>query len=259
MNRPKVTICVLTYGDYFSLAHRVIESIGRYCPRPEYHLVVGANTVGAQTLTYLQSLEKAGDIDRLIVSPVNLNKNPMMRRMFANIDTEFIWWFDDDSYFLASNAFPEWLQAAEISPPSTVLWGQMAWCSGVDGFTDLDDVCGFVRSAPWYRGLPPPSWRLGGKGEFDFRGCGCGDGRWSFCVGGCFLIRTSAVRAMDWPDPRLVKLGEDVFLSEAVRQQGWEIANVAGPGIAINTADRRGDVGCAILDRDVGAPLAAPG
>jgi len=48
---------------------------------------------------------------------------------------------------------------------------------------------------------------------------------------------------MDWPDPRLVKLGEDVFLSEAVRQQGWEIAHVAAPGVAINTSARRGDPG----------------
>jgi len=192
MPTPKVTLCVLTYGDYFSLAYRIIESIRQYCPRAQYDLVVGANTVGEQTLGYLKPLEKAGHIDRLIVSPVNLNKNPMMRRMFVGIETEFIWWFDDDSYFWDQNAFGEWLRTAESSTLSTVGWGQMAWCSGADGFTDLEDVLSFVRSAPWYRGLPPPSWRLGGKGEFNFKNCGCGDGRWHFLVGGCFLIRTSA-------------------------------------------------------------------
>src|SRR5262245_51395456 len=125
MRAAKVTLCVLTYGDYFPLASRVIESIRRYCPRADYDLVVGANTVGEQTLAYLKSLEKAGDIDRLIVSPINLNKNPMMRRMFVGIETEFIWWFDDDSYIWDPNAFGKWLRAAEDSGPSTVGWGQM--------------------------------------------------------------------------------------------------------------------------------------
>ena len=198
---PKVTICVLTYGDYFPLARRVIESIRRHCPRAEYNLVVGANTVGAPTLIYLKALEKTGDIDRLVVSSVNLNKNPMMRRMFAGIETEFTWWFDDDSYVLDSDAFSEWLRAAEASSPNTVMWGQMACCSGETGFTDLPNAVEFVRSSSWYRGLPPPSWRLGGKGEFNFRDCGCGDGRWQFLVGGCFMIRTAAIWATDWPDP----------------------------------------------------------
>src|SRR5438132_14199982 len=96
----KVSICVLTYGEYPRLAQRVIESIRCCCPRSEYQLVLGANAVCKETLGYLQRQEKSGEIDRLLVSPSNLYKCPMMRRMFANIRTEFIWWFDDDSYIL---------------------------------------------------------------------------------------------------------------------------------------------------------------
>ena len=57
------------------------------------------------------------------------------------------------------------------------------------------------------------------------------------------MIRTTAVRALDWPDPRLVKMGDDTFLGEAIRQQGWEIMDNGSPGVAINTAPRRGDPG----------------
>jgi glycosyltransferase involved in cell wall biosynthesis len=249
--KPNVTICVLTYGDYFSLARRVIESIRKHCPRAEYDLVVGANEVSYRTLDYLQSLQKSGAIDRLLVSPANLNKNPMMRRMFEEIEADYIWWFDDDSYILGPEAFSNWLETAAAAPISTAMWGQMAWCSGGAGFTDVPDVANFVRSASWYRGLPPPSWRLGGKGEFDFSGCGCGDGRWVFLVGGCFLIRSSAVRKLDWPDPRLRKMGEDVFLSEAVRQQGWQIAQIDRPAVVINDQSGRGDSGSPVLSGDV--------
>jgi hypothetical protein len=240
---PKVTICVLTYGDHLRLARRVVESIRLHCSRSEYRLVVGANAVGAGTLRYLQSLQSAGEIDRLITSPINQNKCPMMRRMFEDVATEFIWWFDDDSHILEKGALARWLLPAQTAPEAMVMWGELAYCEYTPAFTDLEDVRGFVRSAAWYRGLPPPSRRPGGKGEFDFNHKGTGDGRWIFVVGGCWLIRTATIRALDWPDRRLIKLGDDVFLGEAIRQQGWCLVNLGTPGVAINTEARRGQVG----------------
>ena len=63
----------------------------------------------------------------------------------------------------------------------------------------------------------------------DFRGEAKGDGRWFFVVGGCWWIRTCAVRELDWPDPRLVKGSDDVYLGEAIRQRGWDIADLEAP------------------------------
>ena len=241
---PKVSICVLTYGDYPHLARRVIESIRANCPRSEYELIVGANAIGNDTAQYLQFLEADNAIDHLVVSRQNLNKCPMMRKMFREVRTELIWWFDDDSYILDPTAFARWLGAVGTSPKETVMWGRMAWCNYTLGFApDLPDAVAFVRSAPWYRGLPPPSWKPGGKGQFDFQGRGTGDGRWIFIVGGCWLIRTSAVLSLDWPDKRLSKMGDDAFLGEAIRQQGWDIMNIDNPGIAINAESRRGEIG----------------
>jgi len=237
---PRVTICVLTYGDYLRLAKRVVESIRQNCPRADYRLVVGANAVCGDTFDYLDGLQKSGEIDRLIASPVNLGKSPMMRRMFVGFKTEFIWWFDDDSSIREPTALGQWLEFATSAPESTVMWGQSAHCDNHQSFTRLDDVLGFVRSATWYRGLPPPSWRAGGKGEFNFENRGIGDGRWFFILGGCWLIRTRTVRALNWPDRRLKD--DDAFLGEAIRQNGWELANIGTPGVALNTEPRRGDM-----------------
>jgi hypothetical protein len=240
---PEVTLCVLTYGDYPRLARRVIESIRTCCPRSEYALVVGANAVCPETRSHFETLQSAGHLDHLVLSETNINKCPMMRRMFERVNTEFIWWFDDDSHVTSPEAFAQWIQAAKASPESTVMWGALNRCNFTVDFTDLEDVVAVVRGASWYRGLPPPSWQPGGKGEFNFQNHNCGDGNWDFIVGGSWLARTSALRALDWPDPRLVKLGDDVLLGEAIRQQGWDLGNIGSPGVAVNTELRRGDAG----------------
>jgi GT2 family glycosyltransferase len=240
---PTVSICILTYGDHANLARQSIESVRRCCPRSEYQLVIGANAVTSETLAYLNDLHRAGEVDDLIVSPTNLNKCPMMRRMLEAVRTQFVWWFDDDSYITGPDVWSRWVAVALASPDSVAMWGEMYRCNTPSDFTDLEDVVAFVRQASWYRGLPPPSWRCGGKGEFNFENRNCGDGRWDFIVGGCWLIRTAVLRALDWPDPRLVKLGDDVLLGEAIRQQGWHLGNIGSPGVAINTQPRRGLIG----------------
>src|SRR5262245_23798162 len=117
---PLVTVCVLTYGDFPHLIQRTLSSIQGQFPQRCYRLVVGANAVGQKTGGYLQRLHEAGAIDELISHPANLNKCPMMRRMFERVNTEYIWWFDDDSYVTSARAFLDWLGPAQAAPASTV-------------------------------------------------------------------------------------------------------------------------------------------
>ncbi len=237
---PPVSICVLTYGNYPALARRCIESIRCNCDLSFYQLIVGANEVCPETHDYLQILAAAGEIDHLELSPVNIHKCPMMRRMFAAISTEYIWWFDDDSYIAAPDAFERQFEAVRTSPATVVLWGDGAYCNQPHDFIKLPDIKSFIRSAFWYRGLTPPAWEPGGKGELNFNGQGTGDGRWLFVLGGCWWARTHCLRTLDWPDRRLAQLGDDVLLAEAMRQQGWHVANIGSPGVVINTGPRRG-------------------
>ncbi|MBI4488540.1 MAG: hypothetical protein HY694_05605 [Deltaproteobacteria bacterium] len=248
---PKVTLCLLTYGDYPNLAQRALNSIRLQGPRTDYKLTVGANSVCEETLDFIETRHEAGEIDRLIVSSENLCKCPMMRQMFAGLATEYVWWFDDDSYVTGPKTLSQWLQIAESAPASTVMWGSLGCCQHPLAFTELEDVIGFVRSAPWYRGLPPPTWKPGGKGEFNFQGQNKGDGRWFFIFGGCWMMRTCAIRTLDWPDMRLTQNGDDVILGEAIRQQGWNMGNIGPLGVRINTEARRG------AGRDLFARLSA--
>jgi hypothetical protein len=235
-----VTICVLVYGHYPQLARRTIESIRTHCARPLCRLNVAANAVGPETRDYLGQLDSEGVIDRLIISESNLNKCPMMAQMFDGIETEFIWWFDDDSYIIDSVALPERLRVARSAPAHLVMWGHVFFFGSETDFSYGTDVIGYVKRAPWFRGKEPPSWAPGGKGEFDYGGRGTGDGRWFFPTGGCWFIRTQAIRELGWPDPRLIKRNDDVFLGEAIRQQGWEFQDIGPCGVAINTEPRRG-------------------
>lgn len=234
---PPVTICVLTYSDFPHLAKRCLNSILKNCDHSLFRLIVGANAVGAETQRFLEDLHASGEIDELILSPKNLNKNPMMRLMFERVKTEFVWWFDDDSAVTSANALLDRLAIARACGPEVAMWGQVLFCDG-SGFYD-DDPVAFVRTAPWYRGLTPPFPEPGGKAELDFEGTGRGNSHWHFVAGGEWFSRTAALRRLDWPDRRLTILGDDVFLGEAVRQQGWQICNLGVRGVVVNGAERR--------------------
>jgi hypothetical protein len=252
---PPVSICVVAYGNYPHLARRCLESIRQFCERSSYRLLVGANAVGAETEAYLKSQYRAGHLDHLILSRRNLDKCPMMRRLFARVDTEFVWWFDDDAFLTRRGVLRRLVQTARRSPPTTVLWGAEYFCDYPPTPPEMPDLARFVRCAPWYRGLTPPFWAPGGKGEFNFQGRGTGDGRWVFITGGCWLARTSALQALHWPDRRLIRLNDDILLSEALRQQGWRHRRVGMAGIIMHGEPRRGEQA---LARPAAAPNRRP-
>jgi GT2 family glycosyltransferase len=237
--RPPVTLCVLTYGNYPQLARRCVESILRYGDRRRYELVVGGNAVSPRTLRYLIGLQENGVIDRLHLSPHNLFKNPMMRRMFSAIDTEFIWWFDDDSYMVEPGALDRWLRTARRSASAVAAWGQVYFYRDHTEFSLGSDVREFVRTAPWFRGKELPSARVKPGDRSSRDAPSASDGRWFFPTGGCWLARTAAIRALDWPDRRLLLPADDVFFGEAIRQQGWRVCDVGSLGVAINQSPTR--------------------
>jgi hypothetical protein len=197
-------------------------------PREAYRLVVGANAISTEVREYLYGLRLDGHIDRIHESPTNINKNPMMRRMFAGIETELVWWFDDDSHVVEPSALERRLAIVDGAAPETAIWGHRHFFSHVAHWSGDTDVVSFIRAAPWYRGRPLP----GDPGDRD--------PRWWFPTGGSWIARTAALRAIDWPDPRLIMAFEDVFLGEAIGQQGWDIADIGSCGVAISDAPRRG-------------------
>lgn len=59
-----------------------------------------------------------------------------------------------------------------------------------------------------------------------------------FATGGFWAIREEVVGQLDWPDPRLIHANDDFLLGEALRQNGFEIADFRD-GLSVNDAPRR--------------------
>lgn len=217
----RVSICVLLYGNHASLARQCLESIIKHCERDQYRLIVGCNACCDETLAFVGSLR---EIDRLIVSSENLNKCPMQRRMLADIDTEFVWWFDDDSRIESSDALPQRLQIADQSSPETVLWGPIFYWQDQAGFNFGIDVEPWIREQAWYSREPIP--------------CDA-SGKWVFVIGGSWLARTQVLRDLDWPPRSFLKPGDDALFCEAIRQSGLTFEGIGECGVSFQLADRR--------------------
>jgi hypothetical protein len=226
--RPWFTVAVLTWGDHLWLARRCLDSLYRSVPRDVSELLVAANAPSPSVRAWLETETRQGRVDKLLVSELNLFKNPMMREVIRIARGDDLWWFDDDSHITDDGAFAQWWGQVQASSPRVVGWGATAFARAFDGFQDMAEARAWVRQARWYRGIEPP----GGTGPWH---------DWWFLTGGCWWMRLSALRAIDWPDPRLRHVAEDILLGEAVRQQGWHLANVLHPGVAISDAPRRGE------------------
>lgn len=224
--RPWLTVAMVTYGDHLPLARRCLDSIWTTLPPHHAEVLVGANAPGAGTREWLLDQTRRGRIHRLLISESNLFKCPMMRLLLEAARGDYLWSFDDDSHVLDPGVADRWLAQVQAGSPRVVGWGGTCVIRHPEGFSTLDDARRWVTHAPWFRGLEPP----GTPGNED----------WWFVAGGCNWFRTSALRALDWPDPRLLHTSEDVLLGEAVRQHGWHLANIADLGVLISDAPRRG-------------------
>lgn len=217
----RVTICVLLYGNYPGLARQTIDSVVNHCDRDLYRLIVGCNACCQETIEYLNSVRQ---IDHLIVSEININKCPMQRRMFELVDTEYIWWFDDDSFVVEDFALKSRIEIADNSPVSTVLWGPVFYWNDQYGFNFGVDVEPWIRSQPWYSREPIP--------------CDV-SGKWVFVIGASWFARTSALRQLNWPPESFIKAGDDAILCEAIRQSGWSFEQIGECGTEFQTHERR--------------------
>jgi hypothetical protein len=239
---PFCTVLVLLYGNFHELHRRCLESIVATIP-PTVQLRVGLNEVCDETLEWLErghldpqmlvpGTLQAGNIMRgieqsrtLLYSSrnQNLKKYPMMRRMLweDKLTTPWVVWFDDDSYVAKDS--PWWSELEKMVADSKVMYlGQPWWVHYLEGQWD------YIRSRPWFRGMPP---------QLHDEKPGVG-----FHTGGFVAIRTTVLKKLKWPDKTLVHNGGDTLLSEAIRQQGWHINRFPTKemGVHVNASARRG-------------------
>lgn len=231
----KVTICVLLYGqEHYALHRRCLTSICETVPPSRMDLRVACNQVGLETTNYLRSLP----ITKIYEDFKNRRKYPAMREMFwddsCRIDTNYVVWFDDDSYVLN----PQWLgvlgQVITAQRPK-----DRVGCYGhkmihpLNSRPSTGDPRQWFRNADWFRG----------KSFQDKQGRDSPNGMMvHFPVGGFWCISTEAIRSCNIPDTRLNHNGGDVCIGEQLHQNGFKtkMFNEKKQYIKTSGAPRRG-------------------
>jgi GT2 family glycosyltransferase len=230
--RLPLTLCVLAYGPHSDLAERFLSSLYETVDPRLFRLRAGLNEVEDATMKLFKDYTRRFDNIRLFVEPRNVFKLPMMRRMFHQppIRTQWTIWCDDDTHFSRSDWFQR-LVFRMVQEPEVEMWGSIYNLWRRDRY-----IQNWIKDASWYRGLPlSRGTDPDGNNAIEFR----------FVTGGFWAVKTSLIRQLDWPDPRLVHLSDDYLLGEAMRQNGRRIENFAY-GICVNDSPRRNAAVCSL-------------
>ncbi len=217
---PSVTVCVLFFGDHAPLAHQFLEAWRRHGSR--LPLRIGLNACSAATVALVEEHLAQSPASTAIRSPENLGKSGMMRRLLREPRplTEWVIWFDDDSYPFRA----DWLISLGVAiaaQPDVVMFGIPASIPADERLVRL------ITSAPWYRGQPLlPAETPGTLARVDF------------ILGGFWALKAEWIETLDWPEARLIHFEEDYLLGEAIRQQGGAFGRFHS-GVRIDTAPRR--------------------
>ncbi len=228
-----LTICVLLYGDYPDLAERCLGSIERSLSEGSRYVAafrVGLNECSPPTHVYVRDLVSRLESDYpdirvdLYATDKNVCKYPMMRTMFREPDliaTQYIMWFDDDSYFNSEKVDHNWWPAMFDAIRDKAMIGQH-WLMPIQG-----NQWEWIRSQSWFNnkvGLPPK--KAKGRPAFEF------------CQGAWWVAETKTLLYNDWPLPEIKHNGGDSMLGELLRHRRKAMGKFFG-GVHIN-ADATG-------------------
>lgn len=192
-----ICVCALCYGNDShceNLARRLFNAefieLGRYAD-----VRIGLNAVGDATRDIVDAVRTKLPTAVIIDCPENINKYPMMRRLFdaRPISAPHTMWFDDDSCIVSGTNVPEWLGRIQKQLSTYAIVGSVYLQGYVGGQRD------WIKSQPWYRGLEPARCL-------------------QYVAGGWWAAQTQALRDLNWPVLGLKNRGGDVMLGEAMRQ-----------------------------------------
>jgi hypothetical protein len=220
------TIYGLLYGDYSALHNRLIKSLRAYAPLQDTSVLLWCNQVCKKTKNELSKIPANWHI---IFSAENIPKYIAMRDMFASgymPKSDWIVWFDDDSYVAKSDWWPKTIEYIKGKTAENICYIGQPWY-----VHHLDGQWQFITESHWFKGLPPQMCQTKTKGKHK-PGI-------TFAQGAYWWLRSDIQRLLAWPDYRLRHNGGDTLLGEAIRQQGLPFHKFSY-GVVINKAKRRG-------------------
>lgn len=212
----KLTVCVLCYGNFPSLARTCLASLYNSKHSDRFEIRVFANGCCQETVNYLQSLP----LKRLIISPINLFKAAACRALWHDeeypITTPYVVWLDDDSFAVDLNWPTVLVNTIVANHP------QGARLYGIKFIHDLrmyrqagHDPNAWFKQARWYRDRP---WCVSGGTQPTSNGTVI-----PFVSGGFLAISNQVIKEADIPDERLLHNGIDATIGAQVYQAGYSV------------------------------------
>lgn len=196
------TVCVLLYGNYPSLAKRVLESLSSTHLVKEFRL--GLNAVSQDTSSFVHDWMGAQNNPVTCYMPChagNVGKYPLMSRMFADMSTAFVMWFDDDSYLGSVDKC--WWETVKINASAFDVYGSL------HRIRQRGKQYLAIPQQPWFNGKPVAANHI-----------------YSFATGGWWVGNVEFLRKWNYPFPQLKHNGGDSILGELVRQQKARLGQV---------------------------------
>lgn len=199
-----VCVCALLYGSdphCENLARRLINkeffALGKYAD-----LRIGLNAAGDNTRKIVSGVVEQFPDTVVIDCPENINKHPMMRRLFDErpMGAPLTMWFDDDSCIVPETDVDAWLHRIQKQLTTYALIGSVYHQGYLGGQRD------WIKAQSWYRGLEPARCL-------------------QFVSGGWWCAKTEILQKFNWPPADIKNRGGDMMLSEAVRQHNLFIGH----------------------------------
>ena len=198
-NSFDVLICC--YGDFFEISKKCIDSVINLSSKP-LNIHVGLNECGVQTKNYFRELLDNKKITTLIDSSININKDPMMRKLIDCVSNEYFLWLDDDTFPIKE----EWVDMIEFSLKKYYDVG------GFTHVTDRNTFSGyktFLESRPWFK-----SWDK--YNEYEDQNLK--KDNIPFPIGFAWVGKTKYFIKNNFPDKKMIKKCDDMLLGEMIYQ-----------------------------------------
>lgn len=216
----QLSILIGCYGEYPHYSLRAVESVLSQDYLHEIaDLHVGLTACCEETTHRVWEYYCDGDIDTVLATRTNVNKDPMMRLLIERSRTPYVCWMDDDSWM-----HPGALQMLN----DFVIENQPFDGAGKIYYMRRGQAyMKFLVNRPWYQGTKIVT----------------ADSNSNFPTGGLFLSRTDFLRNNDFPDLKMVKRGDDVLFGDLLLMQNGKMIPFNDKLLAllaISDGDRRG-------------------
>lgn len=193
------------YGDYPEYSVRAITSVCRARNPSGFDIHVGCNACGPTTVEHMRSRLDRAEIDSLIESRENINKDPMMRLLIDLVTTPYLLWVDDDTHVMNG-------------------WDQNLF-TFIESNHNKFDCAGHVfyshRSPEYQAFLATRPWWLGADHYLE----SCHHERVWFPTGGFWLARADFLRAHNYPDRQMIKKQDDLLLGDLISQHNGRLVS----------------------------------